>query len=421
MKVIHFVHSFLPTWGGTTVRVLNLLKDKSIKYCLYLAFDFNPDPKLKRYDKIDNVTVRRIKIGIPGPKEEKDLEFYQYLYRLYQYLAQLIDKRAQKLADSVIEKDYDVIHGHNPIYFGLAGAKLAQKTEKPFVYEIHSYVDVNELISDEGKKRIAAYIIEWSKAYWTFLKEKKIARQADIVLVQTPDLADKICQVYRINKDKIRIVPNGVDPYLFDPKKWKTKAQTFRKKMGWDKKIVFMYSGFLSENNGVDVLTQRIAALPDRLKKKVKLVLFGRGVLEGYLRDMAKKNKGLIDFLDPVPYPQMPLYYAASDVYAIPRPSETATETVVPLKLIEAAAMEKLILASDVGGLKKLAKQDTAILFKKDNVKDLDRKIKYIIENFKKLPHLGKNARKLSVQEFDWDKSRQDLKKIYQELTNRKQ
>ena len=382
-----------------------------------MAWDFNPDPKLKRYDKIDNVTVRRIKIGIPGPKEEKDLEFYQYLYRLYQYLTQLIDKRAQKLADSVVDKDYDIIHGHNPIYFGLAGAKLAAKTKKPFVYELHSYVDVNELISDEGRKRLAAYIIEWSKAYWTFRKERKIAKQADIVLVQTSDLAKKIAKVYGIKEEKIRIVPNGVDMKLFDPEKWKKKAASFRKKMGWDDRLVFMYSGFLSSSNGVDTLADVFAKLPPAIKKRAKLVIFGRGILAQPLSQMAKKNLGLIEFLEPVPYSKMPLYYAASDVFAIPRPSETATETVVPLKLLEAAAMGKVILVSSVGGLKKVIKDGkSGVIYRKDSRKDLLKKIESLVLNYKNYLPYGLKARKMVLEQYNWRKSRAILKNIYREL-----
>jgi len=407
MKIIQFTHGYLPVYGGTTVRNLNLFKNN--RHSIYMISDLKKD-KVNRRDVFKNVIVNRYpveKIKMPRPLPR--LEFYHDF--------QVVRAKAEQLADQVKEKKFDIIHGHNPAYCALAAAKLARKTNKPFIYESHSFFPAKELLRDKHKKNLSSYILNYLRLWLVQFKEGLAAREAGAVIVQTPDLKRKLSRAFGIDRDKIHIVPNGVDTKLFDPKKWSNKVDAFRKKKNWNKKIIFMYSGFLDRPNGVDVLAKTFTKLPEKIKKKIKLVIFGRGYLEDDLKKIAKKNRGLIDFLTPVSYYKMPLYYAACDVFVIPRPSITATETVVPLKLIEAAAMEKIILVSSVKGLQKIVKNNqSGIVFNKNDQKDLEKKIKDIVSNYKKYNHLGKEARKIAIREHDWGRSRKKLNKIYQDL-----
>lgn len=413
MKIVQFNHAYLPVYGGTTVRNLNLFSDKSNQHFIYMISDLKKD-KLNRHDVFKNVIVNRYPVQkIKMPKLIPHLEFY------HDY--QVVRAKADQLADQVKEKNFDIVHGHNPSYLALAGAMLAAKTKKPYIYESHGFFPAKEMLRDRHKKTIKSYILNYLRLWLVQFKEGVAVRNADAVIVQTEDLKEKISQAFGVNGDKIEIVPNGVDTNLFNPKKWKNKIDFFRRRKNWDNKIVFMYGGFLDQPNGVDVLAKTFTKLPGKIKKKIKLVIFGRGVLEDELKKIAKKNQGLIDFLPPVSYFRMPLYYAACDVYVIPRPSITATETVVPLKLIEAAAMEKIILVSSVKGLQKIVKNNySGIVFNKDDSRDLKKKIIDITQNYQKYKNYGREARKIAIKEYDWDKSRKKLNAIYKKVIKNK-
>lgn len=66
-----------------------------------------------------------------------------------------------------------------------------------------------------------------------------------------------------------------------------------------------------------------------------------------------------------IPHDRVPGVYAMIDVLAYPRYSMRLTELVTPLKPLEAMAMGKVLVASDVGGHKELIRHnETGVLFK---------------------------------------------------------
>ena len=68
---------------------------------------------------------------------------------------------------------------------------------------------------------------------------------------------------------------------------------------------------------------------------------------------------------DRLPHEPVPGVYALVDILAYPRYSMRLTELVMPLKSLEAMAMGKVLVASDVGGYKELITAgETGVLFK---------------------------------------------------------
>jgi glycosyltransferase involved in cell wall biosynthesis len=66
---------------------------------------------------------------------------------------------------------------------------------------------------------------------------------------------------------------------------------------------------------------------------------------------------------------KIPFLYSQVDIMAFPRYSTRLTEMVTPLKPLEAMAMGKVVVASDVGGHKELIRHsDTGLLFPAGNV-----------------------------------------------------
>ncbi len=125
------------------------------------------------------------------------------------------------------------------------------------------------------------------------------------------------------NFQKIEVIPHGVE--RFDGKL--TKRET-RKKLGIpNKKFVLLCFGFLAWYKGSDLIIDKFANLPKKIKKDFLLILAGgpnpnhtdKSFYNKYInkvKEKAQKNAVLVT--DFVPEEQIPLYFEASDFILFP-------------------------------------------------------------------------------------------------------
>jgi glycosyltransferase involved in cell wall biosynthesis len=145
----------------------------------------------------------------------------------------------------------------------------------------------------------------------------------------------------------------------------------------------------------------------------------GGGRQEAELKRMAKELgvEDKVIFVGRVKHDDIKKYYSIVDAFVYPRISKRITELVTPLKPLESMAMEKIVLGSDVGGIKELVTNgQTGFLFEKENVDDLVDKMLYIAQNLSSLDPMRKNARKYVVEERNWFKICHRYLNIYKEL-----
>lgn len=111
----------------------------------------------------------------------------------------------------------------------------------------------------------------------------------------------------------------------------------------------------------------------------VVLLMVGTGVEDQNLRTLADET-GLagntVIFTGRVPHEKVQDYYSLMDILVYPRISKRITELVTPLKPLEAMAMEKTVVVSDVGGLKELViDRRNGFVFKAGDVNGLAGKL----------------------------------------------
>jgi len=145
-------------------------------------------------------------------------------------------------------------------------------------------------------------------------------------------------------------------------------------------------------------------------------VFIGHGPEENKIVTLSEKYPQ-VRFLSMVHYSEMPVYYQMCDVLVIPRPSTISSETVTPLKLAEAMAMEKPVLGSNVGGITEMIRHgENGYLFKKGDGGSFTRTLAEVLDD--KNTQVGKNARKTIVENnYTWDKSAEILQRVYEGLT----
>jgi glycosyltransferase involved in cell wall biosynthesis len=246
--------------------------------------------------------------------------------------------------------------------------------------------------------------------------ERGILDQATFVIAQTGRIRERLAREYGVMERRVAVVYNGVDLDMFSPGKHVEDSERFRAENGLEGKIVVSYFGFLDGNNGIPFFLESLAGMPAEIRKRVKVMIVGRGPFT----EMVKKYAGEHDFIlyrGMLEYREMPLYYAATDVYVIPRPSNPATENIVPMKLFEAMAMEKIILVSDVGGLtESILHGVNGVVYKAGNKIDFQKKFTDILNGIGSSNVLGKQAGKMAREKYNWSVSREVLTDIFNGL-----
>ena len=76
-----------------------------------------------------------------------------------------------------------------------------------------------------------------------------------------------------------------------------------------------------------------------------------------------------------------------------------------PLTLQEAQLMEKPVVATNVGGIPELMKdEETGFLIEKNNPEELLDKLSLLFSNLEKAKEMGKNGKEFVKNNFNWDK-----------------
>ncbi len=105
-------------------------------------------------------------------------------------------------------------------------------------------------------------------------------------------------------------------------------------------------------------------------------------------------------------------YLSEIDVYALVSGLDMA-----PHSLIEAASMKKPVVATDIGGIKEIMKDnETGFLIEKGNVDEWIKKLSLLIDNEEQRKIMGDSGRKFVEENFTWDKIAKDFSDILKNM-----
>ncbi len=399
MKILHFSPRFYGDDLGTGRRLSQLLRDDG-NYHYFLVSGEEGRAVRRDWQRDGNLYHRRCR----------------YVFRLRfevpvlsRYLKLALNSRSLVRA-APPPGEFDLVIAHNPLDFAFPALGYARRHRLPLVYEIHTlYYDE---VAVRRRKRVPGFFFSLAKRI-ALIGEKRVIRTADAVIVQTEALRKRVADLYRADPEKIVVVPNGVDVELFRPPDEAEREQGRREK-GWGGKIVILYSGYLDWINGVDFLLAAASALPPGLKERSLLVIAGDGPLADTVRRRAGAEPDFIQYLGRLDHRLMPRLYGLADIFVIPRPATEAGDSLVPIKLLEAMAMEKVILASDLAAFREVIGDDRCgLLFRRGDAGDFREKLAAAIERFDEFNPRRVRARARVLSGYDWESSRQRLGKVF--------
>ena len=219
-----------------------------------------------------------------------------------------------------------------------------------------------------------------------------------------------------IPRERITVIPNAVDADQFA---FNAPPDTaLRKELGLDGKTVVGFLGSCYAYEGLDLLLEALKRLlphsPD-----VRVLLVGGGPQEAELKRRAQ-HLGVADavlFIGRVPHSQITRYYSLVDVLAYPRHAMRLTDLVTPLKPLEAMALGRMVVASDVGGHRELVTDgETGFLFPAGNAVALADCIRRVLSVRGQWEDMRNRARRFVEEERSWKRSVARYEPLYERV-----
>jgi glycosyltransferase involved in cell wall biosynthesis len=153
---------------------------------------------------------------------------------------------------------------------------------------------------------------------------------------------------------------------------------------------------------------------------RVHALIVGDGQTKPSLEALAQKL-GIADrvvFTGRVKPDEVTEYIAAMDAYAVPRRPETVCHLVSPLKPLEAMAMEKPVIVSNVGGMAGMVADGvTGYVHTAGDSQSLAEKIAQCARSEEERRLIASNARKFVASERTWSSIARSLLPVYKRLT----
>lgn len=229
--------------------------------------------------------------------------------------------------------------------------------------------------------------------------------RTDIFVGDCQAVSDKAASM-GVPQDRIFIFPWGVDLQHFTP----DGDVSWRERLGWQNKFVFLSSRSFEEIYGVDVI---ISAFSLAIKRcpDMRLLLLGRGSLESRLRQMveAADISDFVHFAAFTAHEDLPDVYRSSDVYLSASHSDGSS-----VSLMEVLACGSPALVSNIAGnLEWIEEGKNGWTFKDNDSQDLAEKMCAVYEK-KNLEGMRKAARNTAEKKANWSRNFPVLLQAYQ-------
>ena len=308
------------------------------------------------------------------------------------YLAQAADlffRRAQLTGSELI------VAASNHIT-GLPALMAARRLGVPFVYEVRGLWEVTQ----------ASVQPDWNHSDRFRLMrtlEQQVCKEADQIITITDELSREL-QAWGVRADRISIVPNAVDINAFPVAE--PDPEIIRELGLRHGTPVIGYAGSIVAYEGLELLIEALALMKQRGQDFV-FVLVGDGKAFESVKNRATalSISEQCRFVGRVAFDQVQRYISCMEIMPVPRLSSSVTEMVSALKPLEAMAMGKAVVLSDVSPHRPMAGENAerALLFEKDSAASLSAALQHLIDHPSDRQRLGLAARAWIEHERTWN------------------
>ena len=300
--------------------------------------------------------------------------------------------------------DYDLIHAHDWLV-AFPARTLKHGLGLPLVATIHA-TEAGRMSGIHTPEQHYIHSAEWLLSY-----------EARRVICCSETMAGEVLAGLSTPRDKLRVVPNGVDLERVACREGPEQLKEFRRRWARDDERIIFFVGRLVREKGVEVL---IDALPEVIAAHptAKLVVAGGG-WHGHLWERAA-SKGLghkVVFAGFVSEEELRRLYAVADVAAFPSLYEP-----FGIVALEAMAAEVPVVTSDIGGFREVVRhEETGIHTWANNPGSLAWGINRVFSDARLAQRLRTNGRAEVERRYGWEGIAARTREVYAEALSAEQ
>lgn len=303
-----------------------------------------------------------------------------------------------KLHSLIRKHRIDVVHG--VMEFGtqtLSAMVISSVFEKPFVLTIQGGVTTFASARVDALFSLVDYGIV---RRLSFIPKK--------VIILSKNLLERACKI-GIPRSKIQVIPSGIhyendfNPKLFDRDK-------VREEFGFENKTVVGFVGRLVRLKGLFFLLHAQKMLQQQIPN-LHLLIIGEGPEKSLVESTAKRLNLSITMTGWVRRNDVPRLLSGIDIFVNPSLTEG-----LPISVMEAMAMQKPVVATDVGGTSDLINNgEDGFLIPPCDVKSLVKAIKTLTLNSDLRLNMGRAGRAIIEKNFRLSTVVSKVEKVYEE------
>jgi len=264
------------------------------------------------------------------------------------------------------------VRNYSTALLAIPGLRSRRRTGLRSVYDVSS---LERLEVPDAPNRFTAYLRS--------LVAERLWPHFDIVRTLNDPMRDYLVGM-GVPAERIIVIPVGSEPQA---ERWRLRDEPRR----------LLYVGSTSAWQGLPVLIEAMRILAGRAPQ-VRLSLVGPS--PGELAGLALPAN--VSALGRVAHADIGRVYLEHDLFVVPRPRSPLSETVTPMKVVEAMAFGMPILAMDLGAIRWATGPDGAFLHRDGGPEALAAAIEAALARPETLAATGARALERSAR-FSWD------------------
>jgi glycosyltransferase involved in cell wall biosynthesis len=263
---------------------------------------------------------------------------------------------------------------------------VPRRLDQALIYDSHNceYVVKKQILADTAAGQ---ELVEEARSV-----EGKLCGDADLIFVCSNDDGKRFVDLYGISRDKIVLVPNGVDVESIQPASEEERKIARRQfDLPPDQPVlIFIGSGYAPNTEAAAFLVKEIASrLPDCT------IMIAGGVKDSYQASRGARSAANVIWLGTVDAARRLSLYQAADIALNPMFSGSGTN----LKMLDYFAAGLPVVSTPEGARGLELKDDDCVVCSSDQ-------FVFRIEELTNSPatcrRIGENARKLAIERYAW-------------------
>lgn len=289
-----------------------------------------------------------------------------------------------------ISERFDIVVATSPQFFtALAGRTLSFWKRRPWIMEVRD-------LWPESIKTVGAMKDNVVIRY--FEKEEKWCYKSATRIVTVTDRFKTIIKEKGIAEDKIKVVKNGANLDLYNPR---SKEEGLLTKLNLKNKIVLGYIGTHGMAHNLDFIIDCAKYMMES-HPSFHFLFIGDGAEKSKLLQKVKtENIDNVTMLDSIPKDEVADHLSILDAAIINLKKSVLFTTVIPSKIFETSAMEIPILLGVDGEARSIIEQyDAGLFYEPENKEDFIQKVDQLFSDPRRIDNCKAGCWKLA-RDFD--------------------